>query len=256
MAANAAAPPLRPSRTAETSTSTLWAPGPPLLQRQPDLPQPASVAILDCQQQQQQPTQLRAGISGAQDSGNNSQQEAQFAQHAARHDKQEAQPLASAGDYSMLSSEDNNDSEAALDAEPVRDSTQVPHRAEAPSSEAAVSGQQESKQASHHDAHQPWANIWTQPSLPALTVPAAQSGAGILPGHQQYRRATASDVPATRALQQQAARQSSGQHAARSLSWSQSARDPPVANQHSTGDGSDWKPSMLHCPCQRRDSTG
>jgi len=229
MAANAAAPPARPSRTAETSTSTLWAPGAALLQQQPSsFLQPSSRP--DSQQQQQEQTiQLQASLSGAHDLGNGDEPGAQHAHH-------ESQPASSAAPSEVYIAEgpDAASSES-------HDQTSVQSQAEgAPCSAVSHSMQQPSKQpskhASHHDAHQPWASQWAQPALPALTVPTAQSRLGVPLDHQQHRRATAADVPVSRTLQQQAMRNSSGLQAARSLSWSQpAAGDSPLASQPSLG---------------------
>ena len=95
---------------------------------------------------------------------------------------------------------------------------------------------QQTKQATCHGGHLPCASNWTQPALPSLNVPGAQSGLGTLLGKQQRRRATASDVPAARSLQQQAVRQSSGLQAARLLSWSHTADDQSLASQPSSGE--------------------
>ena len=240
MAANGAAPPARPSRTAETSTSTLWAPGAALLQRQPSsFLQSSSLPDSQQQQQQEQPIPLQASLSDAPDSGNGNEPGAQHAQR-------ESQPLSSAAPSEIHAAEDTD----AASTE-SHDQTSVQSQAQgAPCSTVSHSMQQPSQHASHHDAHQPWASQWAQPALPALTVPTAQSRLDMPLGLQQHRRATAADVPVSRTLQQQAMRNSSGLQAARSLSWSQpAAGDSPLADQPSSGKtGSE----RLHfsCPCK------
>ncbi len=229
MAANAAAPPARPSRTAETSTSTLWAPGAALLHRQPtSFLQPSSLPDGQKQPQQQhgQSIQLQASLSGAPDLGSGNEPGAQHAQR-------ESQPASSAAPSESHKAEDPD--AASTDS---HDQTSVQSQAQvAPCSIVSHSMQQPNKHASHHDAHQPWASQWAQPALPALTVPTAQSRLDMPLGLQQHRRATAADVPASRTLQQQAMRNSSGLQAARSRSWSQpAAGDSPLASQPSSGE--------------------
>lgn len=224
MAANAAAPSARPSRTAETSTSTLWAPGAALLQQQPTSFLQSSLpdGPKQPQQQQEQFTQLQASLRGAPDLGSGNEQRAQHAQR-------DSQPASSAAP-----SEIHNTDASSTES---HDQTSVQSQAqETPCSIVSDSMQQPSKHASHHDAHQPWASQWAQPALPALTVPTAQSRLDMRLGLQQHRRATAADVPVSRTLQQQAMRNSSGLQAARSLSWSQpAAGDSPLASQPSSG---------------------
>lgn len=232
MAANAAAPPARPSRTAETSTSTLWAPGAALLRQPSSLLQSSSLP--DSQQQHQHE---QASLSGAPDLGSGNEPGAQHAQR-------ESQPASSAGPSKI---HDAADTDAA--STESHDLTSVQSQAQgAPCSIVSHSMQQPSKHASHHDAHQPWASQWAQPALPALTVPTAQSRLGMPLDLQQHRRATAADIPVSRTLQQQAMRNSSGLQAARSLSWSQpAAGDSLLASQPSSGEtGSQRMP--FSCP--------
>ncbi|KAA6428241.1 MAG: hypothetical protein FRX49_01837 [Trebouxia sp. A1-2] len=239
MAANAAAPPARSSRTAETSTSTLWAPGAALLQRQlSSLSQPSSLQDSQHQQPQQQEehfTQLQASLRVAPDSGNGNEPGAQHAQH-------ESQPASSAAPSEVHAAEDSD----AASTE-SHDQTSVQSQAQgAPCSIVSHSMQQPSKRASHHDAHEPWASQWAQPALPALTLPTAQSCLDRPGDLQQHRRATAADVPVSRTLQQQAMRNSSGLQAARSLSWSQpAAGDSPIASQPSSDVRSSAAGSLL-----------
>lgn len=222
MAANAAVPPARPSRTAETSTSTLWAPCAPLLQDQPPcLEQNARTAAPDSHQQQQ-PTQLQGTSHGTRGSGTVDWPEAQPAPHGAELVTSGSPTEAAAGDAHA----------AAADS---HDQSNVQSQAEDPASGGMSHSMQLPPQhGSHHDAHQPWARGWSQPALPALTVPTAGSNRPMK--QQQHRRSTASDVPASRMLQQQAMRNSSGLQAARSLSWSQSAAaDQPLISQATSG---------------------
>lgn len=220
MAANAAVPPARPSRTAETSTSTLWAPGAPVLPEQPPCLLQTSRTAAPDSHQQQQPTQLQDTLQGTQGSGTADWPEAQHA----------AESVASG----LTAEADAEDAHAA--AADSRDQSSVQSQAEdLASSGMSHSMQLPPQQGSHHDAHQPWATSWSQPALPALTVPTAGSNRPVK--QQQHRRSTASDAPASRALQQQAMRNSSGlQAAARSLSWSQSAAaDQPLAGHATSG---------------------
>jgi len=240
MAANAAAPPARPSRTAETSTSTLWAPGAALLQRQPSSflqpSLPDSQHQQPQQQQHEQSIQLQASLNGAPDLGSGNEPGAQHAQR-------ESQPASSAAPSQIHNAEDTD---AALTDSHDRNDVQSQAQ-EAPCSIMSHSTQQPSKHASHHDAHQPWASQWAQPALPALTVPTAQSSLDVPLGLQQHRRSTAADVPVSRTLQQQAMRNSSGLQAARSLSWSQpAAGDSPLASQPSSGETDSQR--MHSCP--------
>ncbi|DBA99043.1 hypothetical protein WJX77_007957 [Trebouxia sp. C0004] len=233
MAANAAAPPARPSRTAETSTSTLWAPGAALLHRQPSsFLQHSSLPDSQQQQQQEQSTQLQASLSGAPDSGN--EPGAQHAQH-------ESQPASSAAPSEVHAAEDPD----AVSIESHERTSVQNHSAGAPCSIVSHSMQQPSQHASHRDGHQPWASQWAQPALPALAVPTAQLRLGMPLDHQQHRRATAADVPVSRTLQQ-TMRNSSGLQAARSLSWSQpAAADSPHASQPSSDVRSSVAGSLL-----------
>ena len=220
MAANAAVPTARPSRTAETSTSTLWAPGAPLLQEQP----PCLVTAAPDSHQQQQPTQLQDALQGTQGSGTADWSEAQPA------------PRGGESEPSTLPTEAADEGAHAAAADSPEQSS-VQSQAEDPANSGMPHSMQlPTQHGSHHDAHQPWATSWSQPALPALTVPTAQSGSKMPVKQQQHRRSTASDVPASRALQQQAMRNSSGLQAARSLSWSQSAAaDQPLASRANSG---------------------
>lgn len=192
MAADAAAPAACPSRTAETSTSTLWAPDAPLLRG------------LGAIHQQHQQTH-------AHDAAVPQQHEAQQPQEAAS----QAEELHVAVVQSEPASTSNNPEGS--------DTADMPGAA-----------QGEAQQRHHHDAHQPWASAWPQPMLPAVTTAAGHSGQGQPSlGHHQRRRGTAESVAVSASLQQH--RRSRGLHAARSLSWSQSAEEPPGSSLPSSG---------------------
>lgn len=183
MAADAAAPAARPSRTAETSTSTLWAPDAPLLR---------GLGAMDQQHQQ----------THAHDAAVPQQLERQQPQEMA---SQAAElPVAVAQSQAALASSSADRSRTA---------------------QRPAAAQQEAQQMHHHhDAHQPWASAWPQPILPAVTTAAGHSGQEQSSlGHQQRRRGTAESVAVSASLQQQ--RRGHGLHAARSLSWSQSAEE-------------------------------
>ena len=259
MAASAAAPPARPSRTAETNTSMLWAPSAPLLPSQSSLLPPTEVNI-DSQQTQQlhQTADTQDDKQTAQDlQGNDkrhqpeAQQENQpgtqqaqlFAQRAeriAQQEHQQAQQPVPAGQASTSS---------ASAAVPVGNGHSEADETRNGDEQLLHSSQQHAQQASHHDARQPWTSRWTQPALPSIAVPAQPAVLASQTGHQQqpqqyqqqqqqqqqHRRVTASAVPSRLMLQQHAARQGSGLQAARSLSWGHSAQDQALASLRSSG---------------------
>lgn len=197
MAADAAAPAARPSRTAETSTSTLWAPDAPLLQGRiasPTLPAPTG---MDVQPHNQQSHSSDGVVQPQQEQEQPELSPAQAAEPIVVM-PQSAEPTAP---VLGVASTSNN----AEGSQP----TQLPPAAQA--------------QMQHHDANQPWASAWTQPALPALTVAAGRPGLERSRlGQHQHRTETASGTAVPPSLQQP--RHSSGRHTARSLSWSQSAQ--------------------------------
>ena len=196
MAADAAAPVARPSRTAETSTSTLWAPDAPLLRGQGMADQQGR--IFDAAMQQQ-----------------HAQQELQQSQESAT--KAAELPVHVA------------QSAAVLGNASVSNAAEKGQLAQMPGA-----AQQEAQQMHHHDANQPWASAWPQPMLPAVTVAAGHFGqARTSLAQHQRRRGTAESVAVSASLQQH--RQSRGLHAMRSLSWSQSAEEHPVDSLPSSG---------------------
>lgn len=203
MAADAAAPAARPSRTAETSTSTLWAPDAPLLQGR------GLEGQLHLQQHQQ------GHILDAAVPRQHAQQELQQSQE--RTTKAAELPVSVA-----LSA-------AVLDNASVSNNAERSHPTEIPSA-----SQQEAQHKHHHHANQPWASGWAQPMLPAVSIAAGHSGQGRTSlGLHQRRRGTAESVAVSASLQQQ--RHSREVHAVRSLSWSQSAEDHPVGSLPSSG---------------------
>ena len=203
MAADAAAPAARPSQTAETSTSTLWASDAPLLQGRGQEDQ------LHLQQHQQ------GHLLGAAVQQQHAQQELQQSQERAT--KAAELPV------------HDTQSAAVLDNASVSSSADQSQPAELPST-----SQQEAQQMHHHDAKQPWASAWAQPMLPAVTVAAGHSGQGQTSlGLHQRRRGTAESVAVSASLQRQ--RHSRGVHAVKSLSWSQSAGEHPAGSLPSSG---------------------
>ena len=195
MAADAAAPAARPSRTAETSTSTLWAPDAPLLRGSGtnDHQHQRGHVCVDQQQAQQEP-----------------QQSWETATQAAELPVGIVQ------------------SAAVLDNTSVSNSAESSQSAQMPNA-----AQQEAQQMHHHDANQPWASAWTHPMLPAVTVAAGYSGQSRSNPGRQHRRQTAESVAVSESVQQH--RHSRGLHAARSLSWSQSAEERLVGSLPSSG---------------------
>ncbi|KAL3156691.1 hypothetical protein ABBQ38_000967 [Trebouxia sp. C0009 RCD-2024] len=192
MAADAAAPTARPSRTAETSTSTLWAPDAPLLRgltATPTLP-PGTGKDALLHHQQSRPS----------DAAQYAQQEPQQGELSAT---QTAQPTVLSVQSAPVASVATTSNDAEV--------SQPPHSARAAR-----------EQMQHHDANQPWAGAWSQPALPAVTVRSGLGRASL--GVHQRRRETdaAVAVPAFR----QQPRHSGGPQAARSLSWNQSAEQP------------------------------
>ena len=245
MAANAVAPSGRPARTTETNTSMLWAPSAPLLPPQHAGLPPAGMKLAteQAQQNHEQNILCQSDRSPAQSGDLHTQPEAQpdqqpngehnqllpeHAQSIAQQEIQQAEQLVAADDSSAA---------ASVSAVASNGSSQV--RPKSAASKDKPDSSQQAKQASHHDAHQPWASCWTQPALPALAVPVTQRAlytAAAEQQAQQQRRVTASDVPHARMLQQQAARKSSGLQAARSLSWGQSAEDQALAKLRKSGE--------------------
>ena len=204
MAANAAAPAASSRRTAETNTSTLWAPSAPLLQGQTSSPALPSTA-LDTQLEQQHWGEA-SGTAAAEEL---SQQEVNRAQ-----------------DSSCQAAMELVQAPAAADGAVASEGCQDSPEAEAPSIT------QQAQHAQHHDASQPWARAQTQPALPVVSVSADRPRLSVRP--EQRRRATAADAPVPAAVQQH--RQGSGLNAARSLSWSHSAaEDQPLNSQRSSG---------------------
>lgn len=207
MAAEAAAPAARPSRTAETSTSTLWAPDAPLLRGLNATPTVPPVAGMHDQLHLQQ----HEPAVQPQHAQQKPQQAGEMATQAAQPTAGSAQSAAASGGASTSSNTE------------VSQPTQTPSAA-----------QQQAQQMQHHDANQPWARAWSQPALPAVTVAAGRPRLGQADhAQQQRRRETVAEVAVSASLQQH--RHSHGLHAVRSLSWSQSAEEQPVGSLHSSG---------------------
>ena len=198
MAADAAAPAARPSRTAETSTSTLWAPDAPLLR---------GLGTNDNQHQ-------RGHVCGA----------AVPQQHAQQEPQQSQEQATQAAELPVHVAQ----SAAALDNVSVSNSAESSQPAQMPGA-----AQQEAQQMHHHDAHQPWGRVWAQPMLPAVTIAAGYTGQGRSNPGRQHRRGTAESMAVSASLQQH--RHSRGLHAARSLSWSRSAEEHPTGSLPSSG---------------------
>ena len=245
MAANAAAPSGRPSRTAETNTSMLWAPSAPLLPPQHAglLPAGLKPDSEQAQQKHEQNVLCQSDRSPAQSRDLHTQPEAQL-DHRPNDERNQLSPqhaqLVAQQEYQQAEQlVEANDSSAAASVSAVASNGSSQARPESTASEDKPDSGQQAKQASHNDAHQPWASCWLQPALPALAVPVTQRAsytAAVGQQGQQQRRVTASDVPHARMLQQQAARKSSGLQAARSLSWGQSAEDQALAKLRSSGE--------------------
>ena len=221
MASDAAAPAANSRRSAETSTSTLWAPKLPGL--------PSSTAS----------TNPAPGT------------DAYIAQHQKRHicdheslsvtaRRAEAglqQRECTASEAAEPSLDQTQEAAAQTDATTSRGNDEVSQPDEVCSASQTQGGQ---AQVQHHDATQPWAIAWTQAALPPVATASARTALPTSgPGPEPVRRATAADVCRADFLQQR--RQISGLHAARSLSWSNSAgEDQTLPSQHVSG-----KPLLL-----------
>ena len=262
MAAQAAASEREPSCSVANSTSTLWPPYAAPVEAQPDQATACTTTMpLSAPSASLLPFRPRSTAEEAMPRDwSASQQGVQQADIATRDIESEASQ-ANAGGQSAdavhsFAQQTGNTGDAAQNCSDDAQSGSWQHDSDTHTSSIDSRNLQKPVlQLRHHDASQPWGTTQNQPprnGLPAETqsglsqMPWQQSrqnqthsgqlGQGKVPsGHQQHRRATATDVlmEGSKQQQQDRAKQSGALHAARSLSWSHHAAESPLL--HSSG---------------------